>query len=107
MSGIYVVGDTHAEWSLLNTFINKKNPDLILQVGDFGYWPAFNDSYELGNHTRDMFGRIRKKHKWYQCGIKNKSTRILFCDGNHEDHWALAKLKKPTPENKTIKRIVV
>ncbi len=95
MSGIYIVGDTHGEWNLLNTFINKKRPDLILQVGDFGYWPQFNNSYELGKHSYGMDGRVIKKHKWYQCGIKNKSTRILFCDGNHEDHWALKTLKNP------------
>jgi len=90
---IYVIGDVHGEWNLLNQFLNKKKPDIVLQCGDFGYWPNFNDSYELGNHIRDIYGNIKKKRKWYQCSIKNKDTKIYFCDGNHEDHWSLTKLE--------------
>ncbi len=92
---IFVVGDIHGEWGKLNTFINKKRPDLILQVGDFGYWPQFDNSYELGDHLYGMDGRVIKRRKWYQCAIKNKDSRILFCDGNHEDHWTLKTLKDP------------
>ena len=90
---IFVLGDIHGEFQKLNTFINRKQPHLILQCGDFGYWPQFDGQYELGNHKRNLAGEIIKKRKWYQCSIKNKSTKIYFCDGNHEDHWSLAKIK--------------
>ncbi len=49
----------HAEFNKLNQFINKKNPDLIFQCGDFGYWPKFDGKYELGNHKRNIC-----KKKW-------------------------------------------
>lgn len=67
---ILVVGDVHGHWSMLNTLINKKKPDIILQCGDFGFFP-WNDN---------------KKQ------IKNKNTAIFWCDGNHEHHWHLINL---------------
>ena len=63
---LIIVGDIHAEWNKLNTLINKKKPDIILQCGDFGIWPY---------------------HK--ECSldkIKNGDCKIYFADGNHEHH---------------------
>ena len=37
---VIVIGDVHGEFNKLNAFLNKpKNIDIILQCGDFGYWP--------------------------------------------------------------------
>jgi len=69
---IIVVGDLHGDWGSLNTLISKKRPDVILQCGDFGWWPA-----------------LEKGGKWKLKGIKTKDTRVYFCDGNHEDHPSL------------------
>jgi hypothetical protein len=66
---IFVVGDIHAEWGHLNSLINERNPEIILQCGDFGFWPNY-----------------------YPMRIKNGDCRIYWCDGNHEDHWALKDL---------------
>jgi len=64
-----IVGDVHGEFGTLNQLINKKKPDIIIACGDFGYWP---------NHDLDL------------SQIKLQNTKlILWCDGNHEDHWAL------------------
>jgi len=68
---ILVVGDIHGEFRYLNSLINKRQPSMILQVGDLGYWP-----------------KNKRNQK-----IKNKNTKIYFCDGNHEDHESLRKLK--------------
>lgn len=67
---IMIVGDVHASWGKLNTLINSQHPEIILQVGDFGYWPG---------------------DKRYDPALKLKlgSTRLHWCDGNHEDHKAL------------------
>jgi Icc-related predicted phosphoesterase len=68
---ILVTGDIHAQVADLNQLINRKNPDMVICCGDFGYWPNFG--YDLTN-------------------IKLQGTeKILWCDGNHEDHWSLAK----------------
>lgn len=68
---VMVVGDIHGYWGNLNTLINHKKPDLILQCGDFGYWPG------------------HKKFEFEQLKLDN--TIIRWCDGNHENHWELAK----------------
>ncbi len=62
-----VTGDVHGQFSRLNELISrhKKLLDLVICCGDFGYWPK-------------------------QIPITVKSpVPVLWCDGNHEDHWAL------------------
>lgn len=67
---VIITGDLHGAFPRLNNLINKKkdNLDLVICCGDFGYWP--NHGYDLSN-------------------IKNHGIPVLWCDGNHEDHWAL------------------
>jgi len=69
---ILIIGDVHAWWEYLNIFINKRKPDILISTGDFGYYPLLKQ-YDIGR-------------------LKNKDTKIFFCDGNHEDHWSLGKL---------------
>lgn len=81
---ILVAGDIHAEWRYLNQLITKKRPKLILQTGDFGYWPNL--------HGKKMSSYDR--HPFDQYGIKPGDSTIHWADGNHEDHWSLQKLDK-------------
>jgi predicted phosphodiesterase len=67
---IILTGDIHNEFSKLNALINKKRPDLVICCGDFGYWPKVSWGAPLSN-------------------IKPQGAKILWCDGNHEDHWSL------------------
>lgn len=67
---IIVAGDIHADWEMLNKLLREENPDILLQVGDFGYWPRFKQ------HSLD---RIENPN----------NTQIYFCPGNHEDWDAL------------------
>jgi len=66
-----IVGDVHGRFGDLNAFINKQKPELVIACGDFGYWPNFD---------KDGFGFDF---------IKPQGSEILWCDGNHEDHWSL------------------
>ena len=68
---IIVTGDIHGQFSRLNDLLNKKKDklDLMICCGDFGYWP---------NHNTEQLSNI-----------KNHGIPILWCDGNHEDHWAI------------------
>lgn len=77
---IIVAGDLHGDWGHMNDLINKKNPDVILQCGDFGYWPKLEVSKPV------LYGNQKP---WKLQGIKCKETQVLWCDGNHEDHWSL------------------
>lgn len=70
---ILVVGDVHGDWASLNTLINRRQPEMILQCGDFGYWP--------GDRRYDPALKL-----------KPRATRIHWIDGNHEDLKSLQAL---------------
>ena len=88
MSKIYVAGDWHGQWGRVNTFINRKHPNIILQCGDYGWFPAFHNTAAL-----DTRQNLRRR-KWNQYGLKPQNTKIYWCDGNHEDHWSLEGLRQ-------------
>jgi Icc-related predicted phosphoesterase len=67
---IIVTGDIHNEFGRLNELISKKRPELVICCGDFGFWPNVPWGSPLSN-------------------IKTQGAKILWCDGNHEDHWSL------------------
>ena len=75
---IMIAGDIHARFHMLNDFLNKHNKTkIILQCGDFGFWPRF-DGFKYGLQL-----------------IKNRrKTKIFWCDGNHEDHDVIDKLEE-------------
>jgi len=77
---IYVMGDLHGNWGKINEFINKKSPGIILQVGDFGWWPKLECTKPV------LYGQQKT---WKLNGVKSHDTLVLWCDGNHEDHWDL------------------
>lgn len=77
VSNVIVVGDQHARFSDLNALIAKKRPDIILSVGDFGYWPVYRP-------TKIDDGLYKNKN--YIDLIKPGGTKIYFAPGNHE-HW--------------------
>jgi len=77
---VFMVGDIHGHWGDLNTLINRRKPDIIIQLGDFGWWPHY--------HMKTGMYRDKKK-KFNQFNIKNfqngKLTKILWLPGNHEN----------------------
>lgn len=72
---ILAVGDLHGDWGSFNNLINKKKPEIILQCGDFGYWPSLER----------LNSRIYKLPVWKLRGIKSRDTLVYWCDGNHEE----------------------
>lgn len=70
---IIIAGDTHGRLSELFK-LEEMEPDLILQCGDFGYWPNSN-----AYHRAMAFFFL--------------DMPCHFVDGNHEDHRALAELR--------------
>jgi len=72
---ILMVGDLHGIYNVLNDVIIQQEPDLVIQCGDFGYFPMLPE-------YKDRYFNINTTH-----------TKILFCDGNHDDHWNLRRLK--------------
>jgi Icc-related predicted phosphoesterase len=73
LSNIIVTGDLHNEFDQLNTLIANRihyGLEMVICCGDFGFWP---------------------KVKWAKPMefIKPKNVKVLWCDGNHENHWQL------------------
>lgn len=83
---IMILGDVHGEWGALNTLLNKKRPDIVLQCGDFGFWPNMKEE------QRKPFWWDDKKYGRHTPAPKMpEGCQLYWCDGNHEDHWALRK----------------
>lgn len=76
MDEILIVGDIHGSWGRLNTLITKKSPDIVLQCGDFGWWPS------MEVNVKKHYAR----NKWELKGVKPGNSKIYWCDGNHEEH---------------------
>lgn len=71
-----LVGDIHGDFQVINALIRDEKPDMIIQVGDFGYWPRLPD------------------HGWppYDPPLLNGGVPVHWCDGNHEDHYVLSEI---------------
>ncbi len=68
---VIISGDIHGMYGYLNELIRNESPDLLIVCGDFGYgFP--NDKID---------------------SIVAMNTKVLFCDGNHDNHWKLRELK--------------
>jgi Icc-related predicted phosphoesterase len=75
-TNVIVTGDVHGDFGALNKLISKKKKHglkLIIACGDFGVWPQGSD-------------KVIK-------GIKTQGVKIIFCDGNHENHHFLINRK--------------
>lgn len=76
---ILIAGDVHANFDALQAVISHTGVQMVLQVGDFGYWPKHSLHRLPSAGFRTMQGELVSVH---------------FCDGNHEDHPALRRLVK-------------
>ena len=70
---IVIMGDIHCEWVKLNMFVSQKNPNIILQCGDFGWWP-YEKELDIAK-------------------LKLHDTKLYWCDGNHEHFDSLLSLE--------------
>ena len=72
-----IVGDIHGDWGKLNSLLAKKKPNIVLQCGDFGWWPKMEVTKPV------LYGRQKI---WILHGVKPCGAEIYWCDGNHEEH---------------------
>lgn len=118
---IFIMGDVHADWPNLNDFINKRirrnakmralaqEYDLeaiILQCGDFGYWPHYrpDDFYGDGIDYANPPGPYKNYavKNWEIDFLKDQMVKIYWADGNHENHDRLDLLEQQAKGRKFI-----
>ena len=75
MNSILIVGDTHGEWAYLSSLLLYYQPDICIVAGDFGWWPGKSAL------PQDALPKEVLNH-----------TKIIFVDGNHEDHTDLLRV---------------
>lgn len=107
---VHICGDFHGEWDRLNVFINQKIRQskkvralaaaydelevLILQCGDFGYWPHLSPLPEcLRTGGRADLRRLEEAIRNQVDFLKDGQVKVYWTDGNHEDHDALDDLE--------------
>ena len=79
LSGIYIVGDVHGDWAVLNNFINRKSPEAVILAGDVAYFWKHDPQYNKGK-------------------IKHNGTKIYWVPGNHENMDIVKSSKYPPGE---------
>lgn len=67
-----VIGDVHGDFNRLKWYLNELEPDLCISTGDWGYWPRY----------------LKFEDSW-----RTNKIPIYFCEGNHEDYFALESLE--------------
>lgn len=82
---IIIAGDLHGDFAFLNQVLNSHSKiSMVLQCGDFGWWPRFH-----GKTYLDGRGKIQRFDNY--C-LKNKDVKVFWCPGNHEDWESLKDL---------------
>jgi hypothetical protein len=93
-SSILVLGDLHGVWRKANFLITKHRPAVVLQVGDFGWWPQFHKTTHIstGVYRYDELYGVKQEAGFNQYGLKPGEAKVYFCPGNHEN-WEDLNLK--------------
>ena len=117
---VYITGDLHGDWDTFNPYLNTRIRQsrrirklarefdpleiIILQAGDFGYWPH--------KHKHSSFSRSLRS-LWRQDGVKNAipditdgRIKMYWCDGNHENHDVLDALEKESGTKNPEERFI-
>lgn len=81
-------GDFHGNINQAIEFLTPLNPDVVIQVGDFGIWP---DLDFLDKATRNHGGAGDFPMIW--CRKQAMPFPIIFTHGNHEDMVFLEKYR--------------
>lgn len=82
---IIVCGDVHGFWGYFNEFITRRRPSIVLQCGDFGWFPRMR---------KKAFTKNGMRYRGFDpFGIKPGNTDVYFAPGNHED-WDELSLRK-------------
>lgn len=82
---ILFCGDFHADWDNVHRMLSHHldgSIDLVVQVGDFGFWT---------NRLAGLYG--------IEALLDERDVALVFADGNHENHEALAELEEGKVSN--------
>lgn len=82
-----ILGDLHGVWRKTNFLIAKYKPTIVMQCGDFGWWPRFHKTTHIshGTYRTDPMTGIKQPAPFNQYGMRTGVAKVYFCPGNHED----------------------
>jgi hypothetical protein len=86
MDKIMLMGDVHMDFGAMNSVINKKHPSIVIQLGDFGYWPNATQEEIHGRSNPNYPKDLPRPRVPLGCVLH-------WIDGNHEQHHDLAERK--------------
>lgn len=89
---VLVAGDTHGDsrhFAYLCMVARDNGCEVILQVGDFGFWPK----------DRSFYPRF---HRTIEEQLAAHDLRCFWIDGNHEDHDALNEIARAEEASPTL-----
>jgi len=100
---VLILGDLHGTWRKVNSLVAKHKPTIVLQCGDFGWWPKFHKTSHIstGVYRYNSLYNLREEAKFNQYGLKPGKSKIYWCPGNHED-WEDLNLKADSYDPKVI-----
>lgn len=117
---IFIAGDLHGDWDEFNPFLNagirqsRRVKELarefapleiiILQAGDFGYWPHQDKHNSFSRSSRAFWSQDGIKNA--MPGIRDGRIKIYWCDGNHENHDALDELERAAQAGNPEERFI-
>ena len=82
---LMVAGDWHGSYRWVELVFERARAqgcDTILQLGDFGYWPAWEEHTQTQTGISPFLARVHELAE--RIGIP-----VYWLDGNHENHGAL------------------
>ena len=87
---ILICGDMHGNWPVLTNLLHEKRSDLVLQCGDFGYFPHLEvPAINMGHSPKSGLERRYDPDGRIANVIDGRRVPIHWVEGNHEDHHAL------------------
>ncbi len=81
MPRVMILGDVHGAFSRINELICRQRPEMIIQCGDFGYFPEEIRMESLSQRWVRPFDPAFAVKNVLSSG---KRIPIYWCDGNHE-----------------------
>jgi hypothetical protein len=81
MSKVMILGDVHGAFAKINQLICRMRPEMIIQCGDFGYYP---EEIRMDGPSQRWVRPFDPAFAVKNVLSSGKRIPVYWCDGNHE-----------------------